>query len=113
MINYLTFTNAGNYNNNYNVNPSFQGKTAKKLIDKLRQSQHVKKVHYTFDEAVKIYEDLGYDVLMKRGSHAIVRIGDWNMPLVIPHKDKYVDFFDIKRLKCIVDGDIEAAMRIQ
>ena len=74
-------------------------------------AQNIKKVHLTFDEASKIYRYLGYDVLMKRGSHAVIPITKTtNLPLVIPHKEKYIAPMDIKRLKYVINGDIEKAL---
>lgn len=93
-------------------NVSFKGKPAEKLLKKIMETDNIKKLKITFDEMVKMYEHLGYDVLMKRGSHAIVPVAEGvNIPLVIPHKDKVVNFKDIKRLKYIAVGDIENAKR--
>ncbi len=72
-------------------------------------SNNQKEWKYTFDDIKGIYEHLGYDVMMKRGSHAIVNINGSNLPLVIPHKDKYVNSKDVKRLKCVLSGDTDKA----
>ena len=98
--------------NSYNTYPSFRGNSARKLIEGVKQAKLLNKVHYTFDEMVKIYEELGFDVVMKGGSHAVVNLGDYNIPLVIPHRgEKYVSLADIKRLKHVIDGNYEAASK--
>ncbi|MCR5265931.1 MAG: hypothetical protein K6E29_04985 [Cyanobacteria bacterium RUI128] len=92
--------------------PAFCGNSPQKLIQKIQSTENCKHVHLSFDEVAKIYKYLGYDVLMRRGSHAIIPLNEKaNLPLPIPHKDKYVSPFDIKRLKCIINGDIEGALK--
>lgn len=93
-------------------NPSFGASTPEKLIKYILSAQNPKKVKIRFDEALKIYNHLGYDVLLKGGSHASVVLGDCNLYLVIPHKDKIIAPIDVKRLKCIIQGDIAGAKRI-
>ena len=93
--------------------PNFCGKPPKKLIEKVMSVRDDKKVKLSFDDAVKIYEYLGYDVLLKRGSHAVIPIdGERNLTLVIPHKDKNICLFDIKKIKCVIKGDIDKALNI-
>lgn len=90
--------------------PSFTGRATQKLISHILSTQNNKNVKITFDQLVNIYNELGYDVLMKRGSHAIVQINNLiNIPIVIPHKDKCVHPSDIKRLKLIIAGQPEKA----
>ena len=50
---------------------------------------------------------------MKRGSHAIVPVGNVNIPLIIPHKDKNIAPKDIRTLRLIITGDIEKAQKLQ
>ena len=96
------------YNNN---SPSFEGAKSRKFLEMLRKTENCRKIKATFQDMVDAYAELGYDCLMKRGSHAIVRIDEgFNLPLPIPHKGKDVNFKDIKRLQMIALGDIEAAM---
>lgn len=114
-IGFLKFANT-NYNsfstNKTSSSPAFCGNSPQKLIQKIMATENNKNVHITFDEAAKIYRYLGYDVLMKRGSHAIIPLTESkNLPLPIPHKDKYVGAYDIKRLKCVINGDIEGALK--
>ena len=93
-------------------NPAFCGNSPQKLIQKIMTTENNKNIHLTFDEAAKIYRYLGYDVMMKRGSHAVIPLdGKANLALPIPHKDKYVSPFDIKRLKCVINGDLEGALK--
>ena len=114
-LNFSTFS----YNTNNLVqcnkissSPSFCGKSPQKLIQKILATEDNKKIHLTFDEVAKIYGYLGYDVLMKRGSHAVIPVNEQiNIALPIPHKDKYVSPFDIKRLKHMINGDIEKALQ--
>ena len=106
-----------NVQNNYSKqvvtnSVAFQANTAPKLLKKVEEAKDVKKLKITFDEMVKMYDYLGYDVMMKRGSHATILCGESSFTLPIPHKDKVVHFKDIKRLKLIAAGDIESAKRI-
>ena len=104
-------------NNNYfGVNKeqnSFGAATPRKLIDKIRKSKQLKKLNITFDELVNAYKEIGYDVLMKRGSHAVIPLGNGiNIPLPIPHKAKGVTAYDLKRFRFILEGEIERALKV-
>lgn len=117
LINFPLIKN--NYNNQKIVtekqnvsNPVFGANTPQKLIKKILSTPNDKHVKLTFDEAAKIYNYLGYDVLMKRGSHAIVPVNNMNIPLVIPHKENHIAPKDIKTLRLIITGDIEKAQKI-
>lgn len=102
-----------NYSNQLVTNSvSFQANTAPKLLKKVAEAKDLRKLNITFDEMVKMYNHLGYDVLMKRGSHATVTSGNVNFTLPIPHKDKVVHAKDIKRLRYVMAGDIEKAKKI-
>lgn len=90
--------------------PGFCGRAQEKLIKKILASNNPKEWKYTFEDMKGIYEHLGYDVMLKRGSHAIVRINNTNLPLVIPHGDKYVNPKDVRRLKFLLSGDIDRAL---
>ena len=91
---------------------SFCGRAQEKLIKKIMSGNNPKEWKYTFNDIKGIYEHLGYDVMMKRGSHAIININGLNLPLVIPHKDKYVNPNDVRRLKCVLSGDIDKAFKM-
>lgn len=91
---------------------SFCGNSPEKLIKYILSAPNFKKVKINFDEAVKIYNHLGYDVLAKSGSHAAVVIGTSNIPLVRPHKGASIGIMDIKRLRCVISGDIAKAKQI-
>ena len=62
---------------------------------------------------VSAYNELGYDVLCKRGSHAVVPVTEkFNLPLVIPHGTKYVNPQDLKRLQFVINGQIDRALAV-
>ena len=112
ISNYAPLNVQSNCSNQLMTNSvSFGANTAPKLLKKVAEAKDIKKLKITFDEMAKMYNYLGYDVLMKRGSHAIVSSGNVNFTLTIPHKDKVVHFKDIKRLKYIMAGDIEKATK--
>lgn len=90
--------------------PCFCGKSPKKLIDMILKAKDYKSTKLSFNDAAKIYEYMGCNVLLKRGSHASVTIAPGvNIPLVIPHGSKEIAPLDIKRLKFFLNGDIEGA----
>ena len=92
--------------------PSFEGAKSRKLIEKIKSAKQLKKLAITFDELVNAYKEIGYDVFFKRGSHAVVPItSEYNIPLVIPHGDKYVSPFDLKRFRFVLDGNYEMASK--
>ena len=73
-INFNNYT----YNTHPSLNlcnkPSFEGASARKLITKIKNATQLKKLGVTFEELVNAYKEIGFDVLMKRGSHAVVPI---------------------------------------
>lgn len=102
----VEFNNLG-YTNNQTT---FTGARARKLIEKINCSEKMDKLKITFEELKSMYKEIGYDVLYKRGSHAIVPINEeLNIPVVIPHKKNNVHPFDLKRFKYILLGDFEKA----
>lgn len=95
--------------------PTFGSAKARKLIEKVLSSNvnNYKGINATFEDMVAVYQELGYDVIMKRGSHAVVPISDSaNLPLVIPHGNKYVHPLDLKRLRCVLNGEIDKALNV-
>lgn len=92
--------------------PAFCGASSEKLIKKILTSKNPKELKITFDELCRIYNHLGYDVTLKRGSHATVRVNKTNIPIVIPHKDKYVHSNDIRRLRLVMNGEEKKAQLI-
>lgn len=117
MLNSILYTNINLFSKQQSKNkqtnsPNFCGCSSKKLIDKILKTKNFKELKITFDELCRIYNHLGYDVTLKRGSHAIVSINNTNIPIVIPHKDKYVTNYDIKRLKLIMNGEVEKAKHV-
>jgi len=91
-------------------NQSFYGAKARKLINRINGLDKFDKVDISFDELKSMYKEIGYDVIYKRGSHAIVPVtNDINIPVVIPHKRKNVHPFDLKRFKYVLNGEFEKA----
>lgn len=91
-------------------NIPFESKKAQKLIERVQNAERLDKLQISFDELKSMYKEIGYDVLYKRGSHAIVPISkDLNIPVVIPHKTKNVHLFDLKRFIYILHGEFEKA----
>lgn len=115
QCNFLSMVNSVyscSVNNQGAGSPSFCGKAQEKLLQKIMDTKRLKDMKVTFDELNRIYEHLGYDVMMKRGSHAIVNVRGTNIPIVIPHKDKYVHPNDLKRLKLIMAGEEKKAQMV-
>ena len=110
----IGFYNLNNitYNNNF-ADTSFCGASSRKLIKKILETDNLYNIKATFDDMVRAYEELGYDIVLKRGSHASIKVGsDYNMSLVIPHGDKYVKMKDVLRLKYVASGDLENARKV-
>ncbi len=107
-----------NYNNFYtsqksNYAQSFEGASARKLIDKIKKATQLKKLGVTFEELANAYKEIGYDVFFKRGSHAVVPIDkNLNIPVIIPHKDKYVTPYELKRFRYVLNGEFDKAARV-
>lgn len=95
-------------------NPVFGSKAAIKFLKKLKDTPNTKYIKATFDDVVRAYNELGYDVLQKRGSHATVVISnDIRLSLVMPHGGKKsVTPTELKKLKHIANGEIEKAIRL-
>lgn len=91
--------------------PSFKSAKTRKMIEEIQSAKNLKHIKLTFDDIVNIYNDIGYDVILKRGSHAAVPLTDkTNITIVIPNKDKFIHIMDTKRLKYVLDGEIEKAL---
>jgi predicted RNA binding protein YcfA (HicA-like mRNA interferase family) len=91
---------------------SFESAKARKLIKKVNEAEKLDKLNITFNELESMYNELGYDVFYKRGSHAVVHLTEGvNLPVIIPHKRKNVHPFDLKRFKYVCAGDIEKALK--
>ena len=91
-------------------NTAFTSKRAQKLMEKVKNTEKLDKLHISFDELKSMYQEIGYDVVYKRGSHAIVPVTpDCNIPVIIPHKTKNMHPFDIKRFKLVLAGEFDKA----
>ena len=94
----------------YTNNIAFSSQRAKKLIEKIRSMEKMDKADISFDELKSMYKEIGYDIIYKRGSHAIVPVNeDLNIPVIIPHKRKNVHPYDLRRFKYILLGEFEKA----
>ena len=104
--------NIYNYNNAV-VPPTFGSVKAIKLIAKLESAERLNKVEITFDELERMYEEIGYFVYKKRGSHASVTVGDdVTLSITMPHGRKYVNPNDLKRFLLVKDGKFIEATRV-
>ena len=93
--------------------PTFEGVKFIKLIETIKNAKSFKHFNLSFKDIAGIYQELGYDIIFKGGSHAVVPLTETvNLPLVIPHNSKYVSPFELKRLKCILNGEIDKALNI-
>ncbi|MBQ8848619.1 MAG: hypothetical protein IJ003_06715 [Candidatus Gastranaerophilales bacterium] len=118
-LNFSSYNAINSYSNSQklqqiNEQTSFGSSKARKLAQIIKDAKNFKHINATFDDAVAIYRELGYDVLMKRGSHAVVPLTEKvNLPLVIPHgSSKFVHPFDLKRLQFVINGEIEKALNV-
>lgn len=96
--------------------PAFQGKASLKFLEKIKTTKELKYIKATFDDIVRAYNELGYDVLHKRGSHAVIVISDKiRLSLVHPHgKSKgLVTPTEIKKLRYVAQGEIEKAIAME
>ena len=97
--------------NNYPI--TFESAKSRKLIAKLEQATSLKKIEITFDELERMYNEIGYDIIRKRGSHAVVPVtSELNISVTIPHNDKYVNTNDLKRFLLVKGGKFAEASRI-
>lgn len=109
-VSFNTF-NFSSYTNKETQSVNFESAKGRKLVEKVRNTKILDKLHISFDELELMYKELGYDVFYKRGSHAIVHLTEnTNLPLVIPHKNKNVHPKDLKRFKYVLAGEINKAL---
>lgn len=111
---YINSIGIYNQNNLKNYNVAFASVKAKKLIAKVESAERLNKVYITFDELESMYNDLGYFVRKKRGSHASVSVGDdVTLTIPIPHGEKYVHANDIKRFLLVKEGKFIEATKVR
>lgn len=95
------------------VQPSFGSVKAQRFLERVKTAKSFQHFNATFEDMVSAYNELGYDVLCKRGSHAVVPVTEKvNLPLVIPHGTKYVNPQDLKRLQFVLNGQIDRALAV-
>lgn len=102
-------------NQNISDNINFNGAKSRKLIEKISNSKQLKKMDITFDELVRMYNEIGYDVILKRGSHAAIPLTDEiTISVVIPHgSEKYVKPNDLKRFLLVKENKFIDAAKIR
>ena len=104
---YLTYSN---YNTLPIYSPAFKGVKTRKLISKVENTKILNKLEITFDELERMYNEIGYDFIRKRGSHVTVHLTDnITIAVVIPHGKKYVHINDIKRFLLVKEGKFKEA----
>ena len=86
---------------------SFSGKV-EKIIEQLQSTRNMKTIKITIDDAIKIYESLGYVLNMKAGSHITVRHPQGPVfSLQIPHGgEKTLNNIAKRTLQCAVFEDL-------
>ena len=91
------------YNGTY---PNFKGRIDK-IITEL-QTKNYKNIKITIDEAVKIYQKLGYSTTQKAGSHiTVTHPNGFSFCLARPHGDKFIPEKRVKTLQCAVFEDFK------
>ena len=98
-----------NHYNSYNSYPNFCGRIDK-IINTLFSTKYAKELKITTDDAIKIYQKLGYIVRKKSGSHMTVTHpeGLVEFSLKIPHgsEKRFITPEAVKTLQCAVFEDI-------
>ena len=90
---------------------NFYGARARKLIEKVNNTRKLSDLKISFEELKGMYNEIGYDVFFKRGSHAVIHLDNGvNIPLVIPHKTKNVHSLDLKRFRYVLAGEFDNAI---
>ena len=111
---YLTCNLDNKINKFHYLQLAFNGVKSRKLIDKLENAEQLKKFEVTFDELERMYNEIGYDIVRKRGSHASIQLADnIIINIVIPHEDKYVKISDLKRFLLIKEGKFSEAAKMR
>ncbi len=109
----INSTNYYCYNNISLSQPTFASVKARKLIQKVEQAERLNRVEITFDELERMYEEIGYYVFKKRGSHANVTLNDnITIAIIIPHGKKYVNTNDLKRFLLVKQGKFLEASKV-
>lgn len=102
------------FQNQYQIcNPSFNG-NIDKLINSIKEITDYKHSRITLNDAIKIYNKLGYNLRKKAGSHMTVTApSGFEYSLQLPHgnEKKFIHPFDVKRLQYAINGDMEGLMR--
>ena len=95
------------YNLNSTNTISFNGKV-EKLINMLKNTKDFKHARVTCDEAIKIYNKLGYKTRLKAGSHVTVTAPDmFEFSLQLPHNNekRFIHPNDVKKLHFVLNND--------
>lgn len=100
----------GNSLYSYNNTRSFNGRLDKLLVE-LRTKNH-KNIKITADEAARIYQNLGYTITKKPGSHmTVTHPSGFSFCLAIPHKERFIPEKRVKTLQCAVFEDIKQLLQ--
>ena len=98
-----------NYSYYNKYTPSFTGRP-EKIIELLKTTINYKTLKVTPDEAMKIYEKLGYSVRKKAGSHVtITHPNGLEFSLHLPHggEKRFLHPDHVRTLQCAVFEDFQ------
>ena len=96
-----------------NSSPAFGGVQTKKLIEKVANTKQLQKLDIKFDELERMFNEIGYNVIYKGGSHAIIKLNEnTSISITIPHGKKQVSPYDLKRFLLIKEGKFEEATKV-
>ena len=102
-----------NFNYNNIQQPVFGGVQTQKLIAKLEKAERINKMEITFDQLERMYNEIGFDVVKKRGSHASIQLTpEIIISVIIPHGKKYVNINDLRRFLLVKEGKYKEASLI-
>ncbi len=95
-----------NYGHSY---PNFNGRI-EKILYALQNTKNVKILKITTEDALKIYEKLGYKTSKKQGSHiTITHQQGFEFSLAMPHgsEKRFIHGDSVKTLQCAVFEDLK------
>ena len=101
-----------NYSN-FTSNVSFSGRVDK-IIEALKNIKDYKHAKVTLNEAMAVYKKLGYQLRAKAGSHVTVTAPNgFEFCLKLPHgcERQFINQYDVKKLQCAANGDMEGLIR--
>ena len=96
----------------YNSNINFNGRI-EKVIEKLKtmtKTEEFKNARITAEEALKIYNKIGFSTRVKAGAHVTITTPKgFEYSMTLPHREsgRFISHFDVRKLKCAILGDEE------